>query len=138
MAALHVFSVIGAAIAVVLADEQGIEWFLGKKRTLEERSVRWSHIFVSIGLAAALLTGGLMFIDRAEYLIHNPAFLLKMDFVLALVVNGFFIERISSLATKYSFSELTREEKTKALVSGAVSMAGWVGAALLGLLLVYG
>ncbi|HEV7121383.1 MAG TPA: hypothetical protein VGN56_00995 [Candidatus Paceibacterota bacterium] len=135
MAALHVTLVMLTGLIVLYSDEQGFLWLLGKKPLLSHRQIELQHVLVSIGLAGIILTGGLMFVDRASYLIHDPVFLAKMAFVLALVVNGFFIGSVSELAAKKTYKELSGAERGKVLASGAVSVISWIGAGLLGLLL---
>ena len=135
MTALHVTLVILTGLIVLYSDEQGFMWLFGKKQILPHRQVMLQHVLVSVGLAGILLTGGLMFVDRASYLLHDPVFLAKMVFVLALVINGFFVGRISDLATTKAYKNLSGPERMKVLVSGAVSVLGWVGAGILGLIL---
>lgn len=90
MSDLHVAFVILALIAVVFSDEQGLRCFLGRKRTLSASLVAKMHLAVSVGIGGLLLTGGLMFLDRYDYLLREPVFMIKMCFVGALVINGFF------------------------------------------------
>lgn len=135
MNTLHVIAVFGSLIAVLYADYHGGRWFRGKVETLAQATVDRMHAAVSVGLAALLLTGGLMFIDRASYLLSQPVFIAKMGFVLALVINGFFIGRISRLATSSSFAALSPSQKRTVFISGAVSAIGWLGAISLGIIL---
>lgn len=135
MTEFHVASVILSLLVVLYSDEQGLLWFLGKKKTLSAKRIQILHVLVSIGLGGILLTGGLMFLDRSDYLLQEPIFIVKMLFVLALVVNAFFIESISKLATQKAFVELTTTERRRVLISGAVSVIGWIGAGVCGLLL---
>lgn len=135
MSEFHVAFVIATALIVLYSDEQGLLWLLGKKQTLSKRVVHTLHVLVSIGLGGILLTGGLMFIDRAEYLLAQPLFMAKMAFVAALAVNAFFIGSLSATAAEKSFAQLTTSERYRVLISGAVSIIGWVGAVICGLLL---
>jgi cation transport ATPase len=131
----HITAVVLTLLAVLYADEQGLQWFLGRTRVLSQKSVEVVHTLVSVGIAVIILTGGLMFIDRSSYLLSQATFLAKMCFVGALVLNGFFIGSISKLASEKAFAELTPGERMKVLVSGGVSIVGWVGAVTCGLLL---
>lgn len=135
MSEFHVVFVVLSILVVVYSDEQGLEWFLGKKEVLKKKTVELLHVLVSVGLAGILITGGLMFLDRSEYLLQQPLFLVKMGFVLALVINAFFIGSISHLATEKSYANLTPGERRRVLLSGTVSIVGWVGAGVCGLLL---
>lgn len=135
MTELHLAFVVLSLLIVLYSDEQGLRWFLGRKETLSKKKVHLLHLVVSIGLGGILLTGGLMFLDRADYLLRQPVFIVKMLFVGALVINAFFIEAISRLATEKSFASLTTKERTVVFASGAVSIIGWAGALITGLIL---
>lgn len=135
MTAIHLLLVIITILAVLYSDEQGLLWLMGKRELLDAKRVELLHIIVSIGLAGVLLTGGLLFIDRAFVLLTEPAFLVKMVFVLALVINGFFIGVISEVATHTPFKMLSKKRRAQMLLSGFISGAGWTGAAICGLLL---
>jgi cation transport ATPase len=135
MPTLHLSAVVITFLVVLYADEQGLQWFRGRVRTLASRKVAVLHVLVSIGIALILLTGALMFIDRAEYLLSQTVFLVKMCFVGALIINGFFIGSLSRLASEKAFAELTPAECTKVLISGSVSLVGWLGAITCGLIL---
>lgn len=110
-------------------------WLLGKQQVLNKKRVETLHIIVSIGLAGVLLTGGLLFISRASFLLTEPAFLVKMAFVLALIINGFFIGIVSETATHTPFKMLSKKQRAGLLLSGLVSGVGWTGAAICGLVL---
>lgn len=135
MSEFHVIFVVLSILIVLYSDEQGLMWMLGKKQTLPKKRVEVLHALVSIGLGGILLTGGLMFLDRAEYLLSQPVFIAKMIFVAALVVNAFFIGSISRIATEKPYARLSTAERYRVLISGAVSVTGWIGAGVCGLLL---
>jgi len=134
MVLIHVLLIISTGIAVLYSDEQGFEWFRGVQKTLNKKKLDVLHIVVSLGLSGIILTGGLMLIEAPGYL-EDPTFLAKMAFVGALVINGLLIGSLTRLATKHPFIELTVSQKRMLLISGAVSVAGWVGAVTCGLLL---
>lgn len=126
---------IGTILTVLYSDEQGLMWVLGKRELLDPKRVELLHHMVSVGLAGILLTGGLLFIPQASYLLTQTTFLVKMGFVLALVINGFLIGAVSETATHTPFKALSKGQRTRLIASGLVSGAGWAGAFLCGLLL---
>ncbi len=128
MLLIHIFLVCVTGLVVIFSDEQAFMWILGKKKVLDAKLVEILHVLVSIGLLCIILTGGLMFIDRASYLLSTPAFLMKMCFVAALVINAFFIGTLSKIATTRAFAELSLNERIPLFVSGGVSIVGWAGA----------
>ena len=133
---LHVAFVCATLALVVYADEQGLMWMLGKKRVLSERLLEWLHALVGVGLAGLIATGGLLFfVGSYSFLITDPVFIVKMVLVLALVINAFFISYVNNVATLRSWNELTKEQKLPLLASGAISVAGWAGALICGLVL---
>lgn len=133
MALLHVIALLLTIPFILYADWMGSRWMRGVVDVLPERKVQLAHTAVSYGLISLLLTGGIMFIDRWQYLLSQPAFLAKIVLVLALVINGFFIGKLSQLATRSSFAALSPSEKRAVLISGGVSSVSWVSAILLGL-----
>ena len=135
MTEIHLTIVVITALVVLYADHEGLDWIRGKKQMLSKDRVEVLHVLVSFGISALLLTGGLMFINRAEYLLQELVFIAKMVFVGALVVNGFFIGEVSRLATERTFASLSAKERLPLYISGGVSFVGWVGAIVLGLLL---
>ncbi len=137
MTFLHVVAIIVTGLCVLYSDEQGLEWILGKKQTLNAARVDLLHSVVSIGLALIILTGGLRVIPALSYYLAQPVFIGKMVFVLVLIINGFFIGRLSHMATTRTFASLSARERLPLFISGGVSVLGWAGALLLGLALVF-
>jgi hypothetical protein len=135
MVEVHLTLVVLTAFAVLYSDHEALAWFRGKKEVLSKKKIETLHVIVSLGLAGIITTGGLMFIDRASYLLQNPTFIAKMCFVLALIVNAFFIGRLGTRATEKAYNNLPTKERLPLLISGAVSGIGWVGAITLGFLL---
>jgi hypothetical protein len=135
MVLLHILAIFVTGITVMYADEQGLMWMLGKKVTLSERKVEILHALVSVGLALVILTGGLLALRTLEYYLSDTRFLLKMGFVGALVINGFFVGSFSRMATRSSFASLSLRERLPLLISGAISVAGWGGALIAGFML---
>lgn len=135
MTEIHVFFVIVTLFFVVISDGSGFLWLLGVRKTLPAKFIHVMHIIVSVGIGGLLLSGGLMFIERFEYLLQDVVFLAKMALVGALLVNAFYIETLAGLAVTKSFKELTLMERISVLSSGALSVIGWIGALVCGLLL---
>lgn len=132
MSDIHVAILFSTLSVVVFADVQGLRWVLGRVRTLNARLTRALHILVYVGLLGMILTGVTMFLRDSEYLLSNPAFLVKMVFVAALVANSFLIGAHIKVATEKPFAELSVTEKRRLIISGVVSGACWLGAMLLG------
>lgn len=135
MILLHIIAIICTGLTVLYTDEKALGWVLGKTQTLSRSFVDRTHVIVSVGLATIIATGGLLFLPRMHYLLNSSVFLVKMCFVGALIVNGFFIDRLAVTATERPFASLSAKEKLPLLISGTVSVVGWIGAALCGLLL---
>lgn len=135
MAEVHLTLVLATAVLVIYSDKVGFSWVRGRVETLSKKKLEILHLAVGIGLAGILLTGGLMFLDRAEYLLGQPVFLAKMAFVASLVVNALFIGSLSKVASERSFASLTPKERIPLYISGGVSIVGWVSAIALGFIL---
>ena len=80
------------------------------------------------GFVLMITTGFAMFWPLKEYLLYHTPFQIKMIFVLALFINGFFIGKFTKVATELKFSEITKTERNKLFLSGAVSSISWAGA----------
>ncbi len=135
MTIFHVGAIVLTVLFVLYADEQGIQWMLGKKKTLDKRRIEILHAIVGVGISLIILAGGLIAIPRLDYLLTNTTFLIKMGFVGVLVINAFFIGTLVRLASEKSFRELSLKERVPVLLSGALSVMGWVGAIMCGILL---
>ncbi len=135
MTEIHLAFVIVTLLFVVISDGSGFLWLLGIRKTLPAKFIHVMHIIVSVGIGGLLLTGGLMFIERFEYLLQDVVFLAKMALILALLINAFYIESLAKLASSKPFSALTLPERISVLSSGALSVIGWTGALVCGLLL---
>lgn len=88
-----------------------------------------------IGLTVIILSGATLAARAWSYYLDNPVFILKMGFVAILVMNAFAIGTIAKKATTTAFTDLTKEEKWTLLTSGGLSVIGWLGAIVIGLLL---
>lgn len=124
-----------AALGIYAADHQALDWMRGKRKILRHHVLTRTHQLVTIGLSGLVLTGLYLFWPVREYLFAQPLFWLKMAFVMALLINSFFIERLMPLAGRYEFSRLHNGQKLGLLLSGAISSASWLGAVGAALLL---
>lgn len=135
MTTIHLVFVIATGLAVLYSDEQALLWVTGRREALSVPRIQALHAGVSVGLGAIIATGGLLFIRAAPYYLSEPLFITKLAFVGALIGNGLFIERLSAAVTAHPFRALPRRTRLALLASGAISVTGWAGAALCGLLL---
>ncbi len=131
---VHLFFLGLTALVIIYSDHQGFLYFLGKKETLSYTFLLWSHRLVWIGLIAMIATGVFLTLPAWTYRLQDPAFYVKMGFVLVLVVNAFAIGKLSEVAAERSFSSLQASQKRTLLLSGVLSATSWVGATLVGFL----
>ncbi|MBI2030627.1 hypothetical protein HYT05_03325 [Candidatus Kaiserbacteria bacterium] len=136
MAAIHLSILALTAIVILIADEQGFAWMRGKIALLDPRRMRWLHRLMWTGLAGMIVTGLIQFLPAYEYYLAEPAFLMKMCFVMILVLNGILIGRLQHIATERPFASLSTAEKMPLLASGAISTIAWVSAGLTGYFLI--
>lgn len=125
--AIHIISFVWNIGWVVLSDFSGLLWITGKVKVLNAKFMKIAHYAVWAGLASSILSGAYLFIDLADYLLTVPAFYTKMFLVLALVINSFVISKHLHVATTGTFVEVSKEERLKLFISGAVSTVSWVG-----------
>lgn len=125
---IHIGSFVWNIGLVVCADSIGLLWAWGKLKQLPEKFIIFVHRGVWIGLGVSIVTGTYMFWGLRDYLLSTPPFYTKMAFLLALLVNSFFIARHLSTSFKAgSFSQLDRKTKRSFFISGAVSAISWLG-----------
>lgn len=120
---------------IAISDYKGSDWMRGKVQILDAKILSRLHLTVFVGLFLMIATGSSMFWEAREYYLGDTTFIVKMIFVLALVINGFFIGVLSKVATATPYSALTPQQKNKLIISGSVSTVGWIGAIICGLLL---
>ncbi len=132
MAWVHLSILLITACVILCADHLGYLYVRGRRELLEAHTIQRLHYLVWAGLIGMIATGTYMAADRIQYLIQQPVFVLKMGFVLMLVINAFFIRRLSLRASEVPFVHLSIREKIILGASGVVSLAGWVGAACIG------
>lgn len=129
---IHLTTLALSAIVILYSDHMGFAYFRGTRTTLPLSFVTWSHRLVWAGLIGMILSGFFLVLPAWEYYLAEPVFFVKMGFVLTLIVNAFFIGKLSVLTTERAFAELPPELRKTLLVSGALSGIGWVGAAIIG------
>ncbi|MBP6888900.1 MAG: hypothetical protein KBC21_04365 [Candidatus Pacebacteria bacterium] len=120
---------------IISADHFGIKWITGKVKVLDLSLVKKYHNRTWLGLVLMITTGVILFLPEREALLSKPQFIVKMGFVVALVINGFFIGFLQNIATTKTFASLTFKEKMSLIISGTVSTLSWLGATVAGLLL---
>ena len=126
----HITSLCLAVCGIVFADHLGFAWVRGKKQTLESRTLIRTHWFVGIGLGLMVGSGSVLFWNSKDYLLTDPAFYIKMSFVLALIINSFIIEKFMQVATVASYATLTPAQKKPLIISGGMSTVSWLGAGI--------
>jgi uncharacterized membrane protein len=133
MILLHVGSIVLTLLFVVYADEQGLQYLRGKRKTLQRERVRALHRIVAAGLSVIIATGALMVYQDPAFYFGQATYWVKMCFVLVLVVNACVIGFLSRFAVVTPFQELAKRDQWMLLASGGVSAFSWVATILLGL-----
>ncbi len=133
--AIHLTVLLVTAVFILIADHDGFKYVRGTVPTLNLVRVQRLHYAVLVGLILMIATGGLMVTEEWERFSNEPAFLVKMIMVGALVANSFVIGTLMHLATQKPFASLMPSEKYKLFASGGVSVLCWIGAASIGLFL---
>lgn len=129
---IHLSTLALTAIAILYADHMGFEYFRGKRLTLDGSRVTRLHHIVWVGLTFMIVSGFFLVKPQWEFIRTEPVFYIKMGLVLMLIVNAFLIGKMSHLTHHRAFAELPADVRKTFLVSGAVSVIGWVGAAIIG------
>lgn len=120
------------ALVILYSDHQGFGYFRGKKALLSPRFVHYSHWIVWVGLVAMIATGVGLVIPSWQVYLMDPAFQLKIGFVVVLVVNGFAIGKLAQVASVKPFALLPKREKRTLMISGSLSVIGWVSSSFIG------
>ena len=136
MGAAHLSILALTAVIILFSDEQGLMWVRGTVPLLDPRKMHWLHRLTWLGLIGMIATGLIQMLPAYEYYLSGPAFIMKMCFVGVLIFNGILIGRLQHIATERTFASLTIAERLPILVSGAISMIGWVSAGLIGYFLI--
>ncbi|HUO56150.1 MAG TPA: hypothetical protein VMU27_01810 [Candidatus Paceibacterota bacterium] len=132
---IHIGSLCVAVFGIFLADKSAFAWLRGKKETLSARDIFIAHWIVAAGLCGLILSGLYLFWPLRTYLIGQPLFWLKIGFVLALIINSFYIDQLMHLALTRPYSALSKRERMTLIISGMVSTLCWIGAFLAALIL---
>lgn len=125
---IHLTAVFTTLVLVIISDIHALLWVTGKMKTLPYTRMRLFHRAVWVGLAFVISAGVSMFLSYPGYLLSLPAFQLKAIFILFLLINAFFIGKHLRIATERPFFELEKKQKIVLLISGLISLAGWIGA----------
>jgi hypothetical protein len=129
---LHLLVLACTGVVILHADHEGYKYVSGKKEVLSASWVTWSHRLVWGGLVSMILTGIALALPRSQYLLQDPIFFVKMAFVLILIINAYAIGKLSLVATTKPYRELEKDTQRTLLISGGISMVGWVGASVIG------
>lgn len=129
---IHLIALACAAVVILYSDHKGYAYMTGKVDVLTETFVRRSHMLVWIGLFAMILSGVLLVIPTWIYRLQEPAFYVKMALVLILVWNGMAIGKLARVASVKPFRDLPSADQRTLMLSGGLSVAGWVGATVIG------
>lgn len=124
----HLFSLGLSVCGIILADHTGFTWIRGKVDIVRPKTLHLLHWAVGIGLGLMIGSGSVLFWLEHAYLLGTIAFYIKMAFVVALLLNSFFIERLMHTATIQPFNSLTASKKIHFYISGAISTFCWFGA----------
>jgi len=107
----------------------------GKKQTLERRRIEFLHRSIAVGLGLMIVTGAFLYADSAVAFLTSTTFIVKMVAVAALIFNTAAISILSPIASERSFGSLTTRERMPLMISGGVSLAGWITAIVCGIIL---
>lgn len=129
----HLTTLLLTALVILYADHQGYSYMRGTTTLLNPRRTQILHRAVWTGLILMIGSGALLFWNARDYYLVDPVFLLKMGVVVALVINGIVIGKVAPLAVKFPFAQLSPHLRGVLLISGAVSLGGWLTAATIGM-----
>ncbi len=133
--AVHVGTIFIIIGLILWADYHAFAWVRGKKALLEIKQMTRIHTLMWWGLIIMIISGGLLFYPYKDFLATLFAFRLKMLFVVALIINSFYIGTVLPIATQKPFAEISLKQKLKLGISGAASAISWVGAIITGTML---
>ena len=133
----HVTLISLTLLLVFFSDEVALEWIIGVRKTISKQLADRLHLAVSTGLTGTILSGTLLAWPLLDHLMQQPAFLVKMLFVITLVVNAVLIKRLSICATRMPFADVSTAIRKRLYFIGTLSMTCWLGAVVCGILLGY-
>lgn len=131
----HISTISVLAPLIIMFDLMALGWVVGKPERIPRVIVTIAHFTVWYGLALMIGSGLIMFSVYHAYLLTLKVFYLKMFFVAALIVNGFIIGRHYLIAAEHTFASLSKSMRLPLFISGAVSVASWVGVIICALML---
>lgn len=129
---LHVPVLLLTLAVIIYSDHQGWLYFTGRKKILTKQFTIWSHRLVWLGLGGMIVSGISLVAPLWQFYASEPAFYIKMWFVIVLVINGYAIGSLMSVAHTRPYTDLIKAEQTKLLVSGFLSAVCWLGALVMG------
>lgn len=129
---LHLIALIITAPVILYADHMGFRYFTGRAQTLSGPSVAWTHRLVFIGLFLLIATGIMLTVPSWAVWFSKPAFYMKLGFVVTLLINGLFIQKLMTTATRVPYASLSLSDKRMLMTSGALSGIGWVTSVVIG------
>ena len=127
---IHIGALILAACGILYADSLVWSWVRRKREMLDSNHLRRAHATMTIALWTKLGSGITMAWPMRDFLFTQPLFLVKMAFVTMLAANSFVVGRLMHLSTTQAFRTLTARQQLPLVISGTISMLGWVGAGL--------
>ncbi len=132
MESVHVAVLLLTAFGILYTDHVGLSYLRGTRELLSKRFITLSHRGVWVGLLLMIATGIVLVLPSWEYRLQDPAFYVKMGFVLVLLVNAHAIGKLSTVAAERPFKSLPSDTQKTLLISGGLSAMGWIGATLIG------
>lgn len=135
LATLHLLIAALTIVFVLYSDEQAFLWVVGKKEFMDQSKVTFLHHAISGLLALLIITGGITYVTAAPAYLSLNTFVVKMVMVFVLIINTYFIDRLSAVALTRSYASLSLKERIPLFISGAVSFLGWMTAFVCGLLI---
>ncbi|MDC1205413.1 hypothetical protein N8083_01035 [Candidatus Pacebacteria bacterium] len=124
---LHIGAVLVSLGIIFCSDIYGALWVFGKIDTLNRKIIAWFHTIAWAGLIIISITGVLLFLPYSQSLLSEFAFRLKILFLMFITINGLVIGRHMNIASIHSFASLSWRKRILLLVSGTVSITGWIG-----------
>ncbi len=128
---LHLLALCIAAVGIVLADYIGWQYLRGSVTTVSAVTLRRLHRVVWLGLGLMIATGGALVAEQPEVL-TEVSFYVKLLMVAALLFNGVCIGKLMQVATTTPYRALDQQIRRRLMLSGAVSLTCWIGAAVIG------
>jgi hypothetical protein len=129
---VHLSVLAVTVVGILAADYRGFAYVSGIRDTLFDRTTRFLHGYIWLGLAGMVLSGVMLVLPIWEYYLSEPAFIIKLGFVGLLIWNGWMIRKLLTHSAQVPYAELPEETKRKLKRSGTLSFIGWVAATAIG------